>query len=81
MFHHLMVSVLWLMLCSEEKSRLTSCVVTAIDYGTLLVECADGLREESHPYAFVARTAFKELVLAEVWTRLLLFWHHRIVLT
>jgi len=34
-----------------------------LNYDPLLLEFAEGLRETDHPYVFVARTGFKEMVL------------------
>ena len=33
-----------------------------MDYYPLLIHCCEGIAETKHPYVFVARTAFKELL-------------------
>lgn len=37
-----------------------------LDYATLLPACADGMRETAHPYTFIARTGFQQLLAYEV---------------
>ncbi|KAK3245720.1 hypothetical protein CYMTET_24948 [Cymbomonas tetramitiformis] len=39
---------------------------TELPYDPLLLHCAEGIRETTHPQNFVARTAFQELLAAEV---------------
>lgn len=38
---------------------------TALDFNPLLVTCVEGFQEVEHPFVFLARTAFKDLMKSE----------------
>lgn len=50
---------------SSRANCLAVCHATALDFNPLLITCVEGFQEVEHPFVFLARTAFKELMKCE----------------